>query len=79
MTVYIDDTDVTIDNLERTTTELTYEGSTEVYSVDTRFALELVRNALENANELDEAYMPHVNVLMDLLCKDVDPAAKEDE
>ncbi len=47
---YIDDTDVNIDNRDSITTELRYDDSPhDVFIVDTRFAAQLVLNAIENS------------------------------
>ena len=47
---YIDDTDVSIDNRDLRTTELTYKDvPSQLFIVDTRFALQIVEDALENA------------------------------
>jgi len=48
MDFYIDDTNVEIDNRDLRTTNVQYEGRRERFIIDTRFALSLVENALEN-------------------------------
>lgn len=50
--IYIDDTDVEIDNRDLGETELRYKDQPGVvYSVSIRFAFELVKNAIENHHD----------------------------
>jgi len=49
---YIDDTDVTMDNRDISETILTYKDLPGIeFVVGVRFALEIVKNALENQHE----------------------------
>jgi hypothetical protein len=50
ITHYIDNTGARTDNRDLTTTVVQYENSKHEYVVDTRFALWIVENALENAD-----------------------------
>jgi hypothetical protein len=51
-TIYIDDTDVEIDNRDLTWTDLRYKDQPDILvSVDLRFALELIKNAIENHHD----------------------------
>jgi len=68
---YIDDTDVTSDNRDVFTTELTYKDEPEaLFIVDTRFALWLVENALENADRLGPLHKMCLKFLEDALNKE---------
>jgi hypothetical protein len=50
--VYIDDTGVSMDNRDLWLTDLRYEDQPEVvFHVSVRFALEIVKNAIENHHE----------------------------
>jgi hypothetical protein len=67
ITHYIDNTGARTDNRDLTTTVVQYENSKHEYVVDTRFALWIVENALENADVPEELYKGHVETLNDLL------------
>lgn len=69
---YIDGTSVAIDNRDNTTTELRYADRPDVvFSVDTRFALEIVENALANRGEtFEKEAEPHIKALSELLNKE---------
>ena len=67
---YVDDTDVEIDNRDLRTTNIQYGGSGLRFIVDTRFALSLVENALENAmpgEQYQDVARSHIAALYRLL------------
>ncbi len=75
---HIDDTEVVVDNRDLTTTMLQYEDRPRTaYVIDTRFALWIVENALENADVPERLYKEHVAVLERLL--NASEKAREEE
>jgi hypothetical protein len=71
MDYYIDDTGVETDNRDLRTTELRYEDiPNTTFTIDTRFALEIVTNALENSEFPEDTWRTHANVLLAMLNKE---------